>query len=83
VHAVFACRFVEDQLRNQKSELWLDGAKEYVQYGEALLEEFKHVRADAAIKPLHFGAHQALLTPVKSRKNSGKNRLPAKILFCA
>jgi len=52
------CRFVEGQLKNQKSELWLEGVKEYIKYGEALLEEFKHVKADTpGSKSLTFGAN--------------------------
>jgi len=50
--------FVEGQLKNQKSELWLEGVKEYIKYGEALLEEFKHVKADTpGSKSLTFGAN--------------------------
>jgi len=82
VHAFKLCRFVGDQIKNQKSELWIDGAKEYIQYGEALLEEFKHVKADAATsKPLQFGAPPKLDEHSYHRRTSDMDGLPERDFF--
>ena len=68
---------MRNQLKEQKTELWLEGAREYIKYGEALLEEYKHVKDAPAGKGPLFGADAASSKSFQSGECGRQRRITA------
>ena len=57
IHAMRACRWIQDQLVNHREDVWLDGVEDYIGHAKGLLMEAAD--SDSPVSGLKEGASQA------------------------